>query len=69
MESNKGNMVTLQTFEGYQTNNVIGYKTIKIDEKTMVNFAWCKLCAKHENTIYNNPKCKGNAKKSAEVTK
>ena len=33
----------------------------------MVNFAWCKLCAKYKNTIYNNPKCKGNAKKSAEV--
>ena len=33
----------------------------------MVNFAWCKLWAKHKNTIYNNPKCKGNAKKSAEV--
>ena len=33
----------------------------------MVNFAWCKLCAKHKNTIYNNPKCKVNAKKSAEV--
>ena len=26
-----------------------------------------QTCAKHENTIYNNPKCKENAKKSAEV--
>ena len=49
------------------SNNIIGYKTTEIDGKTMVNFAWCKLCAKHKNSIYNNPKCKGNAKKSAEV--
>ena len=34
----------------------------------MVNFAWCKLCAKYKNAIYNNPKCKGNAKKSAKST-
>ena len=60
-------MVSLQTFETYETNNVIGYKTINIEGKIMVNFAWCKLCVKHKNTIYNNPKCKGNAKKSAEV--
>ena len=67
MESTKGNMVSLQTFQIYETNNVTGYKTINIEGKTMVNFAWCKLCVKHKNTIYNNPKCKGNAKKSAEV--
>ena len=67
MESKKGNMVSLQTFEIYETNNVTGYKTINIEGKIMVNFAWCKLCVKHKNTIYNNPKCKGNAKKSAEV--
>ena len=67
MESTKGNMVSLQTFEIYETNNVTGYKTINIEGKIMVNFAWCKLCVKHKNTIYNNPKCKGNAKKSAEV--
>ena len=68
MESTKGNMVSLpKTFQTYETNNVIGYKTINIEGKIMVNFAWCKLCVKHKNTIYNNPKCKGNAKKSAEV--
>ena len=67
MESTKGNMVSLQTFQTYKTNNIIGYKTINIEGKIIVNFAWCKLCAKRKNTIYNNPKCKGNAKKSAEV--
>ena len=67
MESTKGKMVSLQTFQTYETNNVIVYKTINIEGKIMVNFAWCKLCAKHKNTIYNNPKCKVNAKKSAEV--
>ena len=60
-------MVSLQAFQTYKANNVIGYKTINIEGKTMVNFAWCKLCAKHKNTIYNNPKCKGSAKKSPEV--
>ena len=53
----KGNMVSLQTFQTYETNNVIGYKTINIEGKIMVNFAWCKLCAKQKNTIYSNPKC------------
>ena len=67
MESTKGNMVSLQTFQTYKTNNIIGYKTINIEGKIIVNFAWCKLCAKRKNTIYNNPKCKGNAKKSAGV--
>ena len=60
-------MVSLQNFQTYETNNVLGYKTINIEGKIMVNFAWRKLCAKYKNTIYNNPKCKGNAKKSAEV--
>ena len=67
MESTKGYLVSLQTFQTYKANNVIGYKTINTEGKTMVNFAWCKLCTKHKNTIYNNPKCKGSAKKSAEV--
>ena len=59
-------MVSLpETFQTYETNNVIGYKTINIEGKIMVNFAWCKLCAKHKNEVYNNPKCKGNAKKFA----
>ena len=66
MESKKGNTVSLQTFQTYEANDVIGYKTINTEGKIMVNFAWCKLCAKHRNTIYNNPKCKS-AKKSAEV--
>ena len=67
MESTKGNIVSLQTFQTYETNNVIVYKTINIEGKIMVNFAWCKLCAKHKNAIYNGPNCKANAKKSAEV--
>ena len=56
MESTKGNMVSLQTFQTYETNNVIGYKTINIEGKIMVNFAWYKLCAKHKiqfTTIQN----------------
>ena len=68
MESTKGNMVSLKTFQTYETNNVVGYKTINIQGKIKVNFAWCKLRAKHKNAIYNNPKCKGNAKKSAKFT-
>ena len=67
MESTKGKMVSLQTFQTYETNNVIVYKTINMEGKIMVNFSWCKLCAKHKNKIYNNPKCKESAKKSAEV--
>ena len=39
----KGNMVSLQNFQTYETNNVIGYKTINIEGKIIINFAWCKL--------------------------
>ena len=33
----------------------------------MVNFACCKLWAKHKNTIYNNENVKEMLKKSAQV--
>ena len=63
---------------GYKTKNiegkimvnfacVIGYKIINIEGKINVNYAWWKFWEKHKNTICNNPKCKGNAKKSTEV--
>ena len=51
MKSTKDNMVSLQTFQNYETNNVNGYKTLKIAGKIMVNIAQCKLCAKHKNKI------------------
>ena len=58
MRSRKGNMVSSQTFQTYQTNSAFGYKTINIEWKIMVNLAWCELCTKHKNTRYNNPNVK-----------
>ena len=33
-----------------------------IDGKEMVNYIWCKVCAKHKQLIYSNPSCKGRAR-------
>ena len=42
----KGNAVTLATFLKCQKQDVIGHEIEEIDGKKMVNFVWCKVCAK-----------------------
>ena len=56
-----GISVELYTFEKYGKSAIIGHKTIDKDNKTLVNFIWCKLCAKHKTVILSNPSCKGKA--------
>ena len=65
MATNKsvsGASVELRTFEKYGKSSVIGHKTIEKDNKTFVNFVWCKLCTKHKVVILSNPSCKGSAR-------
>ena len=60
----KGNSLLLSTFLSYKLTDIIGHKTINKDGKVLVNFVWCKLCAKHKNQLQNSS-VKGSAKTSA----
>ena len=47
--SQKGNSVSLTTFNRWVKENIFGFKpTQNRTGKTMVNFMWCKLCAKYQ---------------------
>ena len=60
----KSNSVELSTFLKYGLTDVIGHKTLEKEGKTMVNFIWCKVCAKFNNQIINSLSVKGSAKTS-----
>ena len=61
-----GNSVSLDTFQNWRKENILGYKTFK-DSKwhMMVNFIWCKLCAKYEKEIMNSSLIRGNERAAA----
>ena len=65
MDNNKGRTVELSTFLSYKKSNVIGYKTIVIREKTLVNFIWCKLCATFKDQLLSSASLKGSARTAA----
>ena len=53
MASNqKGLTVELRTFEKYDNGAVLGRKIEEIDEKKIVTFVWCKLCAIHNYCLF-----------------
>ena len=60
MASKKGNMVELTTFKSWGKCDVIGHKTVDVNGKTMVNFVWCKICARHKSAIQSQ--VRGSAK-------
>ena len=49
MEPSQGNMVSVSTFQIYQTDNAIGLLAgdNEVGDKKMVNFPWFKLYIKH----------------------
>ena len=47
----KGNMVSVRTFDSWGKSDIFGRKTSVIDGKEMVNFMWCKICAKYKTEI------------------
>ena len=59
----KGNYVNLSTFLGWKKDGVIGYKTEEVEGKKIVNFVWCKVCARYKEALLS--KLKGSAKTSA----
>ena len=38
--------IELSTFLKYGLAEVIGHKTVETGGKTLVNYVWCKVCAK-----------------------
>ena len=55
----KGNRAKLTTFNIWEKDGIIGYKTDTIAGIVYVNFVWCKVCARNEKEILQHPKCKG----------
>ena len=47
----KGNSIELSTFLKYGLTKVIGHKTVEAGGKTLVNYVWCKVCAKFKTQI------------------
>ena len=65
-KKSKGSKVELSTFLSWGKENIIGYKTENdaSTNRVLVNFAWCKICARNKNAILVHPNCKGPVKKS-----
>ena len=47
----KGNSVELKTFKSYGVDEILGFKMEEKDGQTYVNFIWCKVCARNEESI------------------
>lgn len=56
----KNHKVELSTFRKWGKCDIIGYKTIKENDRTFVNFVWHKVCAEHKEQLQLS--LKGNAK-------
>ena len=61
--NSKGNNVNLSTFLSWKNEGVIGYKTEELEGKKVVNFVWCKVCARYKEMILS--RLKGSMKTSA----
>ena len=62
-KKSKDNNVNLSTFLSWKKEGFIGYKTEEIEGKKVVNFVWCKVCARYKETILS--RLKGSVKTSA----
>ena len=57
----------LKTFLSWGKENIIGYEVKTIEGDEHVVKVWCKLCAKHKQSILTDPSIKGSIKKSMEA--
>ena len=48
----KGNAVDMATFLKWGKEEVIGYKTEEVNDKKVVNFVWCKVCARYKRSYF-----------------
>ena len=60
----KGCSLNLKTFLEYKVEDIIGYKAIEKNHSKLVNFVWCKVCAKYKKEILSSSTIKGSAKNS-----
>lgn len=49
--STKGVTKEISTFTSWGREDTLGYHTKPEGNKTLVNYIWCKLCAKHKDKI------------------
>ena len=56
---NKGNSVELTTFKKWDLSQTFGHKTEMRNEREMVTFVWCKICARNKPAVIQHPNCKG----------
>ena len=61
----KDNSIKLSTFLKYGLTKVVHQKTVETGGKTLVNYVWCKVCAKFMTQIESSSNIKGSAKTSA----
>ena len=61
----KGNSIELSTFLKYGLTEVISHKTAEAGGKILVNYVWCKVCAKFKTQIESSSNVKVSAKTSA----
>ena len=59
----KGNSIELSTFLKYGLTEVISHKTVETGGKMLVNYVWCKVCAKF--VLESSSNVEGSAKTSA----
>ena len=62
-----GNKIELSTFEKYGKSEIIGYKRVEENGKSLVNFIWCKLCVKHKDSILADRTLRGSVKASSKA--
>ena len=58
----KGNSIELSTFLKHGLTEVIIHKTMETGGKTLVNYVWCKVCAKFRTQIESSLNVEGGAK-------
>ena len=62
----KGNSIDeLSMFLKYGLTEVISHKTVETGCKTLVNYVWCKVCAKFKTQIESSSNVTGSGKTSA----
>ena len=55
--ASKGSKVDIMTFKKWGNRGVIGCKTVSLENRNFVNFAWCKVCRRNKDAILLHSNC------------
>ena len=53
-EKPEANSVAIETFTSWGKGDIVSMKAEDKNGRTMLTFAWCKLCARHKNAIFSS---------------